>query len=120
MDLFIELTRRNPYALSTILSRIPLPWQQGFNTVSEVYSISAVSAFNGYPVTTLQSPGTIILSYYPGRLNKRSVKSLRIGYYDTKTKRWKVLPKNTVYDAQNHIIANTTSLMTYFAVLYPR
>jgi hypothetical protein len=120
MELLISIEQQKFGLLSLLFPKIPYPWQQGYNTASEIYNYSAVSAFNGYPVLHLPRPATAIISYDPKKIKGVNPKLLRIGYYDTAKKRWRVISSNTVLDTKNHTVANTIRLFRYYAVLYPR
>lgn len=120
IDLTVSVQETSPTVLSSASVNIPFPWQQGFNTVSEIFNFSAVSSFNGYPVTTLEHPATIILSYDPAKLNGRNPNSLRIAYFDEAANRWKTIAYNTVLNTSEHTIANTTTVFSYYTVVYPR
>jgi len=62
---------------------------------------------------------TVVLSYDPEKLYDINPKQLRIALYNTTTKNWEILQNNTVLNIQNHTVANTTTTLTYFAVVYP-
>lgn len=99
-------------------SPVPVPWSQGYNIAGDVFSFTAVSAFNGYPVTTLDHPATIMLHFDPAKLAGHSVKDLRIGWYNPVTKKWQLLNANTVVKPGENLIANTTTKFGYYTVLF--
>lgn len=98
---------------------IPFPWMQGYNIASPIWNFDIVSAFNGYTIPELDNPAIVVLNYDPSMLGNVSSNNLRIGYYDTTAKRWKILTNNTVLNEQKHTIANTSKVFGYMAVLYP-
>lgn len=120
MDLKIRIHHDVVSSIFNKLATLPLPWQQGFNTVGEVYNYSAVAAFNGYPVTQLDKPVTLILPYDPNKLYGRNHKTLRIAFYNSEKKRWQIIPNNTVINTEQHTIANTTNKFGYYAVVYSK
>jgi hypothetical protein len=79
-----------------------------------------VSAFNGYPVTKLDHPATIMMHYDPTKFIGISPNKLRIGWYNSVTKKWQILKNNTVIKPGENLIANTTINFGYYTVLYPR
>ncbi|MCL5432025.1 MAG: hypothetical protein M1484_02890 [Patescibacteria group bacterium] len=98
---------------------VPFPWSQGFNTVSEIYSISAASAFNGYPVLITDNPFTIQLTYESTKLNSHSPQDIKFAYYDNSRNKWMTLSAPTVVDWANHTIATTTKIFSLYALVYP-
>lgn len=96
------------------------PWSQGFNTVSEIYEFSALSAFNGYPDNDFDNPVTIILPYDPLKLLKANPKSLKIASYNRDKKKWEVLKNAVVANEAQRTVATTTKKFSYFVVVYPR
>lgn len=116
-DVYVTIDKVDPYSLSA--NNIPLPWQQGYNTVSDIFKFQSFYAFNGLSLFSFDNPVTILLKYDPSLVYGQSPKNLRIGYYDTIDRSWKVLSYNTVLNTQKNEIANTTKILTYFAVVYP-
>jgi regulation of enolase protein 1 (concanavalin A-like superfamily) len=112
-DLYISITK---VSLSNLIP-VPLPWSQGLNTGTDIYQFKAYSSFNGYPVINFDKPVIISLLYDPVKAGK-NIKQLRIGYFNTKTKKWNVLSSPTVVDQKNHRISTTTSFYTDFVVVY--
>lgn len=98
---------------------VPYPWSQGYNTVSEIYQVSAVAAFNGYPILTTDNPFTIQLAYDLTKLNGMDPQIIKVAYFDSDTNRWKVLIAPTVVDWVNHAIATTTRRLALYALVYP-
>jgi hypothetical protein len=100
--------------------KIPFPWSQGWNLVGDIYNFNAVSSFNGFPIPQFDHPAMVVLPYNLAKLKGISPKNLKIGWYDTSTKKWKVLPSRiTVINQLAHTIASTTKNFSYFAVVYP-
>lgn len=120
MDLVVKIDEKQPVQLLTETKKVPFPWEQGYNTVGEIYYFSATSAFNGYPVNELEAPATILLRYDPAKLFGISTQALRIGWFDPQRKQWKVLDNNTVIKPEENLIANTSTKFGYYAVVYPR
>lgn len=121
MDLVVSINKSDPFSLLTSSrSVIPVPWQQGLNTVGEIFKFSALSAFNGYQVATLDHPAIIMMHYDPARLFGHSPNELRIAWYNEQTKKWEILDKNTVVKSSESLIANTTTHLGLFAVVYSR
>jgi photosystem II stability/assembly factor-like uncharacterized protein/LysM repeat protein len=119
MALSVSANNQTMASLLSPSSLIPVPWAQGFNLVGGVIQFKAVSAFNGYPVTKLDRPVIIMMSYDPSKLGGHSPQSLRIGWYNPATKRWQILNNNTVVKPGENLIANTISSMGYYTVLLP-
>lgn len=116
-DLYINPQKLSVEELEN--DEIPFPWQQGFNIVTNVFDFSAVSAFNGYPITVANNPYTIILSYDPSKLAGKDPKTLKIIYWDPKSGSWKALPGPYVVNWENKTIATTTKAFSLFALGYP-
>jgi putative esterase len=119
MDISLTIEQLAGDALINELPVNPFPWIQGLNTVSEIFHFNAVSAFNGYLANHFNEPVTVVLPYDPAKLNGIDPHRLRIAQYDTTTNKWIVLENNTVLDVVSHTVANTTTDLTYFAVVYP-
>lgn len=119
MALAVTASNLSTSSLLSSNSSVPVPWVQGLNLVGGVIQFNAVSAFNGYPVTQLVKPATIIMTYDPTKLNGRSPNLLRIGWFNPTTKRWQVLNNNTVIKPGENLIANTTVNLGYYAVVLP-
>jgi photosystem II stability/assembly factor-like uncharacterized protein len=119
MALAVSVTAPSFGSLLSGAVPVVVPWAQGFNAVSGVIQFSATSAFNGYPVTTLTAPATIMLSYNPLQLAGRSPSELRIGWFNSTTKKWQLLSNNTVVKPSENLIANTTLNFGYYTVLLP-
>lgn len=99
---------------------VPFPWSQGFNITGEVYDFKALSAFNGYPIGEFDKPVTIVVPYDPLMLHGKNPRSLRVLYFDTASRKWRVLKSPPVIDYVNHTIATTTKTFSYFVVGYGR
>ena len=100
--------------------RVPFPWQQGLNTVSDVFEIKSVAALNGLVIKKLEHPVTLVVPYDPIRLFGLSPTLLRMAVYDDTSKVWQVLDNYTVLSTQNRTIANTTKVISgYVMVVYP-
>lgn len=117
-DVYVTINKVDPYILPE--NKIPLPWQHGFNTASDIFNFQPFYAFNGLSFPTFDNPVTIILKYDPSRLYGQNPQNLRIGFYDTTSKRWKTLPYNTIVNTSTNEIANVTRILSYFTVVYPR
>lgn len=94
-----------------------LPWHNGLATYGRIYSMKAISAFNGFPIYSSDEPFTVTIPYDPMLLKGSSPTQLRIAYFDRATQKWKVLKMNTVLNREAHTIANTTKQFTYFVVV---
>jgi hypothetical protein len=116
-DVNVSIQKAQISDLENTSSPIPFPWVQGFNTVSDIYNYSVISAFNGYPIPVFDKPVTVILPFNASLLPSGEKPSL--AWYDTLANRWKVLP-TTVINWQQREIAGTTTKFSYFAVVYPR
>lgn len=117
-DIHITIDHESPKKL--VEDNIKLPWQQGFNIAGEIFHFTSLSAFNGYPINQFDKPVIISIPYNPEKIKNIDPKKLKIGYYDSKKKKWKTIPNNNVINTKNHTIANTTKEFTYFTVVYPR
>jgi len=82
-DLFTQLFKRPWNYLQSITPKIPFPWEQGLDTVSDLFEIQVRSAFNGFPIFTLDYPATVVLPFDPSKQVNPTF--LRIGYFDTIT-----------------------------------
>lgn len=119
-DVHVVMSEPSLDSLTQREEPVPFPWAQCLNVGSEIVEIKTLSAFNGYPILTLDQPGTIILPYDEEKVKNVPLSKLRIAWYNTSTKKWNVIEGNTVLDTQKKTIANTTRQMaTYFAVVYP-
>lgn len=116
-DIQVVITKKVPDDLRKSVPVIPFPWSRGYSTVGEIYDFSIYSSFNGYELFEFDKPVTIVLPYDPKKVKNISLKRLRIAYYDSKTRRWKVLP-TTVVNAQEQTIATTTKVFSLFTVVY--
>lgn len=87
---------------------ISFPWSQGYNVASPIWKVDNYSAFNGYPIPELDSPGIIELNYNPELLYGKSTSRLRLAIYNKMNGRWTVLPHNTVLNRTQQTLANTT------------
>ncbi|HSX09673.1 MAG TPA: alpha/beta hydrolase-fold protein, partial [Candidatus Saccharimonadales bacterium] len=119
VDVALTIERLFGNSLISQLPIDPFPWMQGLNTVSDIYHFNALSAFNGYLFNHFSKPVTVILSYDPSKLKGINPNRLRLARYDLTKNRWVVLQKNTVLNVAHHTIANVTTDLTYFAVVYP-
>jgi len=119
IDVAVTINKLSGNALIHLLPIDPFPWMQGLNTVSDIYQFNSVSAFNGYAFNQYDKPVTVVLSYDPAMLHGVNPNKLRIAWYDTTANKWKLLENNTVLNQTNHTIANTTTTLTYFAIVYP-
>jgi hypothetical protein len=118
-DIHVNIIRPSLDTLMNQQPPVPFPWSQGLNTASEIYDVKALSAFNGYPILKLDNFGTIILPYSLDKIKKVSLSQLRIAWYDTTSRKWKIIKNNTVLNTQNNTVSNTTMQMsTYFVVVY--
>lgn len=119
-DIHIVMSEPSLNSLTQREVPVPFPWSQCLNVGSEIVEIKTLSAFNGYPILTLDKPGTIILPYDEEKVKNVPLSKLRIAWYNASTKKWNVIQENTVLDTQKKTIANTTRQMaTYFVVVYP-
>lgn len=107
-DLYVEIHLRTPTDLAT--QHIPFPWAQGFNTAGPIYQFQAFSSFNGYPITTFDSPVSIFVPFTKPR------KSLRLAWYNPDSKRWKIVSSPIVH--QSIYLITTVKRISYFAVVY--
>jgi hypothetical protein len=112
-DLYITIQKASLTDLESPDAIIPLPWSQGYNTVSEIYSISAVSSFNGYPDNQLDGPATIILPYTKPLLGN----NIFLLEYNSTKHQWIPLT-NSVINAPNRTVAATSNYFSYFTVGY--
>lgn len=119
MDVSVTIQHPTTNTLINQLQTNPFPWMQRLNTVSDIFHFNSVSAFNGYPVTHFNKPVTIVLSYNPNKLDGVDPRQLRIALYNLTTHQWTILKNNTVLNISQHTVANTTTNLTYFAVVYP-
>jgi len=83
------------------------------NQIGSIMNLNAVSAFNGYPVLSSDSP-FIIQMPIPQNI---SSKNLKIAYYDKSAKRWRILNTPNVVDLKRRIVANTTKLFTAYTLV---
>lgn len=121
MQLNVKIELTDPFTMkdSDSAKLIPLPWQQGFNTVGSIFDFTATSTFNGYPVTTLDHPAIIMMHYDPARLFGHAPTDLKIVWFNDQTGKWEIVnDKTIVLDQSQHLIANTTTHMGYYAVVY--
>ena len=115
-DINVSIQSTTPPNLASLT--IPFPWSQGLNTAGEIFNYTVVSAFNGYPIQTFDSPVTIIIPYDPQKVTGISSNNLTIASYDITAKKWIRLP-NIVVNTQKHTLATTVKQFSYFAVVYP-
>jgi hypothetical protein len=91
----------SPNDLNTSITKVssgyPFPWSQGLNLASDVWNISIVSAFNGYPVT-LSNPMIVELCFNPNLTNSQNLKIAYLNPVNT----WVVLPQKPVIN-QNRL-----------------
>ena len=118
IDLNVQLNQTYFDSLTSLA--IPPPWIQGFNTYSEIFSISAVSAFNGFSVTETNSPYTLMLPIDTTRLDGIPLTSLKIAHFKPSTNTWNLLPTSNVFNTTTSTIANTTSDFGYFVVVHSK
>lgn len=119
MQLNIAANNQSFESLLSGNSLVPVPWSQGINTVGNIINFTAKSAFNGYPVTSLPAPATIMLNYDPTKLGGKSPQSLRLGWFNPSTKRWQILNNNTVVKPEENLVANTSTNLGYYTVVLP-
>lgn len=118
-DTYITIRKRTPAELLAAVPKpIPFPWSQGLNTAGEIYEYRAYSAFNGFPVPAFDHPVTVVLPYDATKAKAIAPRALQIAAYNAATKRWQILPAAPVLNMQNHTIAATTRVFTYFVAAY--
>lgn len=118
IDLFFKVKKIDIGTLMRETDLLP-PWSQGFNLVSNIYEIKALSSYNGYPVNKANKPYMLTIKYDPKLTNKTLLKQLKIAGYDNLLGRWKVLPTPNVVHVSNNTVSNTTNDFRYFSVVYP-
>ena len=122
-DVHIEFKKVNMLDMfSNPKDIVPFPWMQGYNTAGEIYKINVLSAFNGYPIVDFEAPGVVIVPFDANVLASRNidVNRLRIAFFNTQTRKWQIIPNDTVVNWQDHTLANITQNYGYFAVVYGR
>ena len=90
------------------------------NTASDIYNYMVVAAFNGYRIDTLDVPATVVMHYDPKIGTRINPARFRIGYFDIKTRRWKIVSTHPVVNRATHSVADITKQTGYFAILYAR
>lgn len=102
------------------IDQVPmLPWTNALNTVSEIFHIDAVSAFNGYEIQKTDNPYILTLTYDESKLYGLPASILSISHYDEVKKYWKVIGNPMVIDQVKHTVSTTTNTFGYFSVTYP-
>lgn len=120
-DLHIEFKQVNLFDMfANPLRIVPFPWSQGLNTAGEIFTITPLSAFNGYPVVDFKAPGIVIIPFDPAIIARRNIDAslLRIAVFNTETRKWEVLKDNTVLNWKDYTLANITERYGYFVVVY--
>lgn len=98
---------------------VKLPWAQGFNTMSEISAIKALSSFNGYPIPETDYPFIVLLGIDPVRLGNAPQSRVKIARFNEETKKWEVLKGIHVYTDEGKV-ATIATKFGYYAVVYPR
>ena len=119
IDLVASIKSIDPYVLA-FSKKVPLPWSQGFNIVSDIFDFSAFAAFNGYPVNELPYPGTAIIHYRKENLYNNSPKIIQIAYFNPKINRWELLKSSTILDISNNLVATIIRNLGYYVAVVPR
>jgi len=113
-DVHVVISALPPEDLTS--QKIPIPWTEGFNVVSNIYDFQALSAFNGYPILSFTNPVTIILPYTDTYLTNVNLKGLHIIAYNPTRKRWTTLVTPVVINTQEGTVATTVKSFSLFAV----
>ncbi|MDO8488384.1 MAG: DUF2341 domain-containing protein [bacterium] len=116
-DLHVSFNKPSLQELS--LQGVSFPWSQGLNVASDIYEVSAVSAFNGFPILTTDKPFIIQMSYDPIKVLDLSTNSLKIAYFDSSKNKWQLVNNPYTVDTLKHTIATTSTHFGFYAVVYP-
>ncbi|KKQ91875.1 MAG: FG-GAP repeat protein [Microgenomates group bacterium GW2011_GWC1_39_7b] len=116
-DMYVTIKRQGLKDLDT--SNIPYPWSQGLNTYSDIFKISSVSAFNGFPINKTDKPFTVQLPYDKTKLNGVSPTVLKVSYFDSESKKWKTIKTPIVVDWIKNMVSTTTKNFSLYALTYP-
>jgi hypothetical protein len=120
-DLYIPISSPSWDKLPTKTGvRVPFPWEQGLNTVSQAFYAPAFSAFNGYSIPKTDNPFIIAMVYDLGLVTDRTISTLKIARFDETLHKWKIIPSPQIINYQSHFIATTTHAFGLFALVYPR
>lgn len=119
-DVHIDINKISPESLNVTQTNSTLPKNpksQMLKQAGDIFEFNAVSSFNGYKAGAFDKPVTVQIPYNPELLKNSSTKRLKLAWFDTVAKKWRVLRQNNVVNEATHTVANTTKNLSFFTII---